>query len=89
VPSSSSVLSGRTLLKFGGISGGQVIKKQTPDGFLTDIYAIVPDVLVAATSKARQNLRISGISAAEVLSALERQRLHRFVEAMKAHISEL
>ena len=65
------------------------IKKQTPDSFLMDIYAVVPDVLVAATSKARQNLRISGISAAEFLSALERQRLHRFVEAMKAHISEL
>jgi len=65
------------------------IKKQTPDSFLMDIYAVVPDLLVAATSKARQNLRISGISAAEFIGALERQNLHRFVDAMKAHISKL
>jgi len=65
------------------------IKKQTRDSFLMHIYAVVPDLLVAVTSKARHNLRISGVSAAEFIGALERQNLHRFVDAMKAHISKL
>jgi hypothetical protein len=65
------------------------IKKQTPDSFLMNLYEVVPDVPVATTSNARQNLRMSGISAVEFLDALERQKLHRFVSVMKAHLGDL
>jgi predicted nucleic acid-binding protein len=65
------------------------LRKQTPDAFLMNLYAAVPDVVVAATANARQNLRKSKISAAEFLKALERQKLRKFAAAMNAHRRDL
>ena len=65
------------------------LRKQTPDALLLDLYAGVPDVVVAATANARRNLTRSGVSASEFIQALDRQRLHRFAKAMAAHLREL
>jgi hypothetical protein len=65
------------------------LRPQTPDALLTNLYAAVPDVVVAATANARRNLRRSRISAAEYLDALERQELFKFAAAMNRHLLEL
>lgn len=65
------------------------LRAQTPDALLMNLYAAVPDVVVAATANARQNLRRSRISAAEYLDALERQKLFKFAAAMNKHLPEL
>lgn len=65
------------------------LRKQTPDAFLMSLYAAVPDVVVAATANARQNLRKSKISAAEFVNTLERQKLRKFAAAMNGHLSDL
>lgn len=65
------------------------LRRQTPDAFLLDIHDAAPEVAVAATANARRNLRISSISAADFLQALERQKLKRFVATMKAHVADL
>jgi hypothetical protein len=53
------------------------------------LYAAVPDVVVAATANARQNLRKSKISAAEFVNTLERQKLRKFAAVMNGHLSDL
>jgi PIN domain len=65
------------------------LRKQTPDAFLMNLYAAVPDVVVAATANARQNLRRSRISATEFIKALERQKLRKFAAVMNGHLSDL
>jgi hypothetical protein len=65
------------------------LRKQTPDAFLMNLYAAVPDVVVAATANARQNLRKSKISAAEFIKTLEHQKLRKFAAAINAHRSDL
>jgi hypothetical protein len=65
------------------------LRKQTPDTFLMNLYAAVPDVVVASTASARQDLRKSRISAKEFIKALKRQKLRQFAAAMNGHLSDL
>jgi hypothetical protein len=55
----------------------------------TILYAAVPDVDVASTASARQNLRKSRISASEFIKTLEHQKLREFAAAMNGHLADL
>ncbi len=65
------------------------LSRKSPDTLLTDPYSARPDVVLAATANARRNLSRSASSASDFLDALDRQRVHRFVRAMRGHISDL
>jgi len=65
------------------------LRKISPDAFLMELYAALPDLVVAAAANARANLRMSGHGAADFVAALRRQKLKRFSDAIAAHISEL
>jgi hypothetical protein len=63
--------------------------KQTPDAFLMNLYAALPNVVVASTANARRNLRKSRISAAEFIRTLKRQKLRKFAAAMNGHLADI
>lgn len=65
------------------------LKTRTPDELLIELYNARQDIVVAATANARRNLTKSGISPRDFLEALDRQRVHRFVDAMKPHIADI
>ncbi|GIK96233.1 MAG: hypothetical protein BroJett029_04420 [Alphaproteobacteria bacterium] len=65
------------------------LKRRTPDELLIELYNARQDMVVAATANARRNLTKSGISPRDFLEALDRQRAHRFVDAMKPHIADI
>lgn len=65
------------------------LRKMTPDALMVALLGAVPAAVIAATANARRNLRVSRISVAEYLAALERQRLKRFVAAIGQHARNL
>jgi hypothetical protein len=65
------------------------LRKQTPDAFLMELYAAVPDLVIAATRQARANLRKPRVSGAEFVRALERQKLKRFSAAIRLHLGQI
>ena len=65
------------------------LAKKTPDQFLIDLYSQWPEAILAVTANARRNLRKTGLSAAEFIVSLKRQRLTRFVDEIAKHIADL
>jgi len=59
------------------------LRKMTPDALMVALHETAPAAVIAATANARRNLRVSRISVADYLAALERQRLKRFVAAIE------
>ena len=65
------------------------LRKMTPDALMVALHDAAPAAVLAATANARRNLRVSRISVADYLAALERQRLKRFVAAIEPHARHL
>ncbi|CAN7672415.1 PIN domain-containing protein [Phyllobacterium sp. LjRoot231] len=65
------------------------LSRQTPDDFLFDLYRQFPEVVVTVIANARRNLRKTGLSAAEFIDALKRQKLTRFVAEISRHIDDI
>jgi hypothetical protein len=65
------------------------LRKQKPDAFLLDIYAMAPAAVIAATARARKNLSKSGISAWDFIETLKKQKLIHFAATMTKHVSDL
>jgi hypothetical protein len=63
------------------------LKPMTPDELLANLFEGAPELLIAATARARLNLTKS--AAAEFLDTLRRQKLHRFAKAMMTHATRL
>jgi predicted nucleic acid-binding protein len=61
----------------------------SPDAFLMDLYDAAPDLVIAAVTSARANLRESAGTAAAFIEALRRQKLKRFADAVSSQIGEL
>jgi predicted nucleic acid-binding protein len=64
------------------------LRKVSPDAFLMELYAAVPDLVIAATANARANLSASPQSAADYVEALRRQKLKRFADSIVGRIDE-
>lgn len=60
------------------------LRKLTPDGFLAELYDIMPDAVAASVENARRNLSISLVSKVAYLEVLQRQGLKRFVSALSS-----
>ncbi|MBB3149789.1 hypothetical protein FHS21_006243 [Phyllobacterium trifolii] len=65
------------------------LARKTPDQFLIDLYSQWPEAVLAVTANARRNLRKTGLSAAEFIVSLKRQKLTRFVDEIEKHIADL
>lgn len=65
------------------------LARKTPDQFLIDLYSQWPEAVLAVTANARRNLRKTGLSAAEFIVSLKRQKLTRFVDEIAKHIAHL
>jgi hypothetical protein len=68
---------------------GHGLQAVTPDDLLMDLYGLIPEAVVAATAKARQNLRSSLTLPGAFLDALGHQGLGRFASAMRGLLADL
>lgn len=56
---------------------------QTPDAFLSRLYAVTPEAMIASLDRARRNLRKSTPTADAFLDAIERQGLVEIAQLVK------
>lgn len=63
--------------------------RQTPDGFLAELYDQTPDLLVEWLSNARQNLSKSAVTPQGFLKVLREQRLIQLAKRLTKHIADL
>jgi predicted nucleic acid-binding protein len=72
----------RDLLPYG-------VTSQSPDDFLTDLYAAFPDALISSVKNARRNLRKTAPSAEAFVDALQLSGLKKFSELLRRNIAAL
>lgn len=62
---------------------------QSPDAFLTGLYAQAPDMLIGSLANARRNLSRSRISASGFIGILRDQRLVKLSAQIETRIDDL
>jgi hypothetical protein len=65
------------------------VTSQSPDDFLTDLYAAFPDALISSVKRARFNLRKTTPSVEAFVDALEQSRLKKFSDVLRRNIAAL
>jgi len=65
------------------------VTSQSPDDFLTDLYAAFPDALISSAKRARFNLRKTTPSVEAFVNALEQSRLKKFSDVLRRNIAAL
>ena len=63
--------------------------RQTPDGFLADLYDKAPGPTVDSLANARLNLNKSHVSASDFIDILNNQKLAQLATRLKKHLTDL
>ncbi|MHB0952806.1 MAG: hypothetical protein ACYC10_12890 [Allorhizobium sp.] len=62
---------------------------QSPDDFLTDLYAAFPDALISSVKRARLNLHKSSPSVDAFVDALQQSGMKTFSDVLRRNIPGL
>jgi hypothetical protein len=61
----------------------------TPDGYLVDLYARVPDLIVGSLANARRNLTKTRVPASEFVEIMKNQGLHQLAKRIQTRMTDL